>query len=57
MIMNTQVDVKITPKVATYMLAGILMDTNGFKARTSATFKAAMNLKILGPTTQLPTVI
>ncbi|MGI6378099.1 MAG: DHH family phosphoesterase [Bacilli bacterium] len=49
MIMNTQVDVKITPKVATYMLAGILMDTNGFKARTSAaTFKAAMNLKDFG---------
>ena len=49
MIMNITENVKITPKVATYMLAGILLDTGGFKARTTeATFRAAMHLKEFG---------
>ena len=48
MISNSPIKVAINSKVATYMLAGILLDTNGFTTRTSsATFKAAMNLKDL----------
>ncbi len=49
MITNAPVKIVISSKVATYMLAGILLDTNGFKARTTtATFRAAMNLKDAG---------
>ena len=49
MIMNISESVKVSPKVATYMLAGILLDTGGFKVRTTeATFRAAMHLKELG---------
>lgn len=49
LIMNTPNGVKIATKVATYMLAGILLDTNSFKNKaSSSTFKAAMNLKEFG---------
>lgn len=48
-IMNAKKSVKVSPNVATYLLAGILLDTGGFKTRTSAaTFEAAMHLKELG---------
>ncbi len=41
--------IKLKPKVATYMMAGILLDTNGFKTKTgSATFEATMVLKEYG---------
>lgn len=41
--------IKIKQKVATYMLAGILLDTNGFKTHTgTTTFEATMVLKEFG---------
>ncbi|MDD4154893.1 MAG: DHH family phosphoesterase [Bacilli bacterium] len=42
-------EVEINEKIATYMLLGIYVDTNGFKGTTSSgTFEAAMYLKELG---------
>jgi len=41
--------IKISPKIATMMLAGILLDTNGFKTHTNtSTYEAAMILKEYG---------
>lgn len=41
--------IRITPEVATYMLTGILLDTNNYKNRTgSRTYEASMILKEYG---------
>lgn len=41
--------IRITPEVATFMLAGILLDTNNYKTRTGArTYEASMILKEYG---------
>lgn len=41
--------IRITPEVATYMLTGILLDTNNYKTRTgSRTYEASMILKEYG---------
>ena len=46
LIRYSQKKIKIKQRVATYMFAGILLDTNGFKTHTStSTFEATMALK------------
>jgi len=48
--------IRITPEVATYMLTGILLDTNNYKTRTgSRTYEASMILKEYGADNVLAT--
>lgn len=48
--------IRITPEVATYMLTGILLDTNNYKNRTgSRTYEASMILKEYGADNALAT--
>lgn len=48
--------IRVTPEVATYMLTGILLDTNNYKNRTgSRTYEASMILKEYGADNNLST--
>ncbi len=48
--------IRITPEVATFMLTGILLDTNNYKTRTGArTYEASMILKEYGADNTLAT--
>ncbi len=48
--------IRLTPEVATYMLTGILLDTNNYKNRTgSRTYEASMILKEYGADNNLST--
>jgi len=54
LIRYSQKKIKIKQRVATYMFAGILLDTNGFKMHTStSTFEATMALKEYGADNQV----
>ena len=54
LIRYSQKKIKIKQRVATYMFAGILLDTNGFKTHTStSTFEATMALKEHGADNQV----